>query len=120
MVKELEAITEGKLLAKQTYMYCGKLPEKEKFGLYSQMTRAAVSVPSNLAEGQQRGDKEFLRFINIARGSLAELKVQLDIAVSVYGDGDLCDRGVYEKIDKLQRMTWGLMRMLKAQAKRGE
>jgi len=66
-----------------------RFPRKEQYGLSQQIQRAAVSVPSNLAEGQGRGytigkhgerPKEYLRFISIAQGSLAEVQTQLEIA----------------------------------------
>jgi len=57
-------------------------PAEERYGLPQQMRRAAVSIPSNIAEGAGRnGAKEFLNFIGIARGSLAELETQLQLAV---------------------------------------
>ena len=58
------------------------LPKEEKFALSDQMRRAAVSVPSNIAEGYERNsDKEFINFLVIARGSRAELETQLYICV---------------------------------------
>jgi four helix bundle protein len=71
-------------LAKQVYSLTRTFPEDEKFGLIAQMRRAAVSVPSNIAEGQARqGRKEFVQFLSHAEGSLAELDTQLALAVEL-------------------------------------
>lgn len=77
----------------------GDFPPEERYGLAQQMRRAAVSIPSNLAEGAGRnGSKEFLYFIGIARGSLAELDTQLQLAVMLefvepeHAAFDLADR----------------------------
>lgn len=71
-------------LAKKAYKFTLKLPDSEKFGLISQIQRCAVSIPSNIAEGSQRGPKEFLRFMDIAFGSLAELKTQTILSSELY------------------------------------
>lgn len=64
-------------LAEHIYMLTNQLHSDEKFGLMSQMRRCSVSIPSNIAEGASRhSDKEFLRFLNMAKGSLAELETQ--------------------------------------------
>lgn len=66
----------------EIYKITQKLPQEERYGLASQMRRCAVSIPSNIEEGAHRGtSKDFLRFLYIAKGSLAELKIQLQIAV---------------------------------------
>jgi len=66
------------------YNLVKKLPKEELFALGSQMRRAVVSIPSNIAEGQDRKtDKEFTHFMSIARGSKAELETQLLICVKV-------------------------------------
>jgi four helix bundle protein len=69
------------LLVKQIYVMTRQFPRDERFGLISQMRRAAVSIPSNIAEGQaRRSTGEFIQFISNAEGSVAELETQLEIA----------------------------------------
>ena len=76
--KELQIWQKAMALAKMIYALTDKFPERERFGLTSQIRRAAVSVPSNIAEGQARhGTREFLQFLSHASGSLAELETQL-------------------------------------------
>lgn len=71
-------------LTKEIYALTQDFPMSEKYGLTSQMCRAAVSVPSNIAEGSQRsGNKEFHHFISIAKGSLAELETQVLLADAI-------------------------------------
>jgi four helix bundle protein len=80
--KDLKIWQSGIDLVGYTYEIIRNFPERERFGLISQMTRAVVSVPSNIAEGYGRNSKkEFARFLDIALGSLYELETQLIISV---------------------------------------
>lgn len=77
----LEVWREAMRLVREVYRLTASFPDEERFGLTSQMRRSAVSIPSNIAEGAARGGtQELLRFLRIARGSLAELDTQLLIA----------------------------------------
>jgi four helix bundle protein len=74
----LEVWQEAMRLVRSVYVSSDQMPDKERFGLQSQLRRAAISVPSNIAEGAARGGKvEYARFLQIARGSLMELDTQL-------------------------------------------
>ena len=76
--RDLIAWQKAMELAKRIYRATGQMPDSEKFGLTNQMRRAAVSVPSNIAEGHGRQSlPEYTRFLKIARGSLMELQTQM-------------------------------------------
>ena len=104
-------------LAKDIYKITTGFPSEEKFGLISQMRRAAVSVPSNLAEGQARNTTgEFVQFISHAEGSLAELDTQLTLAVELNFLSAERAEGCLESIAELRRMLNGLRRAVKGQS----
>jgi four helix bundle protein len=97
----------------ELYKELQSLPVHEKFGLISQLQRAAVSIPSNLAEGAARKNtKELLQFLYIARGSLSELDTQLEICFRV----GYLEKTVYErfasKLEEISKMLNGLMASL--------
>src|SRR2546426_8965126 len=82
--KDLQVWQKGMALAKQIYQMTQAFPSEEKFGLVSQMRRAGVSIPSNIAEGQARNTKgEYVQFISHAEGSAAELDTQLRLVVNL-------------------------------------
>jgi four helix bundle protein len=81
---KLEAWKKARELVVSVYRLSQAFPKEEMFGLTAQMRRAAVSIPSNIAEGAARtGDREFAQFLSIAKGSLSELETQLLIATDL-------------------------------------
>ena len=79
--KDLEVYKLSLDLVEDIYKLTKSFPASENFGLTSQLRRAVVSLPSNIAEGSSRGStKDFIRFLNIASGSLTEIETQLVIA----------------------------------------
>lgn len=88
--KDLIIWQKSRLLVRTVYILTRKLPEEELFGLTNQVRRAVVSIPSNIAEGFNRGsDKEFIHFLRIAKGSAAEVETQLILCVDLgYLDSD--------------------------------
>ncbi len=82
--KDLIVWQKGMELAEEVYRLVRILPKEELFGLSDQMKRAAISIPSNIAEGYGRNStKEYIRFLAIAKGSKAELETQLLLSVKV-------------------------------------
>ena len=109
--RNLEVWKKSMLLAKNIYGATTVFPKSEIYGLTAQMRRAAVSVPSNLAEGAaRRGSKEFRQFINIAQGSLSELDTQLDLSNMLgYLESDTHEKLMSEVTD-ISKMLFGLSR----------
>jgi four helix bundle protein len=102
------------LLAKQLYVLSAKFPSDEKFGLISQMRRAAVSVPSNIAEGQARNTTgEFIQFISHSEGSAAELDTQLHLATELGFVTATEAAPLFALTDEIRRMLNSLRRRLK-------
>jgi len=79
--RELRVWHDGMALVEQVYLLTRSFPKHEVYGLMSQLQRAAVSIPANIAEGNARlYIKEYLRHVSIARGSLAEVETYLELA----------------------------------------
>jgi len=101
-------------LVEEVYVLTGQFPKSEVFGLSSQLQRAAVSVPSNIAEGHARDStKEYLRFISISQGSLAELETQLYLAQRLNYIAENCLTKILEISGEVGRMLRGLQKNLK-------
>jgi four helix bundle protein len=111
--KELLVWQKGMSLATDVYRLTAKFPADERFGLVSQMRRAAISVPSNIAEGQARhGTREFLQFLSHASGSLAELETQLLLSVDMKYCAQNDAESIVGLINELQKMISSLRRSL--------
>ena len=99
-------------LAQAVYEITEALPKMETYGLISQMTRAAVSVPSNIAEGSGRTDKDFSHFLQIALGSLYELNTQIMLSERIGYLTTEQSLALQGRADKLQMMISGFKRHL--------
>lgn len=111
--KDLEVWKKGIELTVKVYKTAQKLPGSEKFGLTSQMQRAAVSVPANIAEGWSRNHtKEFIQFSYMAIGSLAELQTFNEVLRKLgYADTKEIE-GIEAVISELQKMLYSLVKSL--------
>ena len=109
--KDLDVWRESMRLAREVYRVTATFPKEELYGLVSQMRRAAVSVPSNIAEGAARAStKEFAQFLYTASGSLSERETQLLLAKEL---GWITEGEVFELVEKVRMMIFGLIRQLK-------
>jgi four helix bundle protein len=103
------------MLAKAIYSITATFPSEEKFGLVAQMRRAAISIPSNVAEGQARHTrKEFVQFISHAEGSVTELETQLALALEFGFCAKPASARALELLDELRKMLNSLRRKLMA------
>jgi len=103
--KELKVWQKGIELVALVYTVTTTFPEEEKYGLSAQMRRAAVSIPSNIAEGHLRKTaKDFKQFLSIARGSCAELETQIIIAHKLGFIQDDYVNKLSSKVEELSKM----------------
>jgi four helix bundle protein len=120
--RELLVWQKAKILAVHVYKATERFPKTEIYGLTSQSRRAAVSIPSNIAEGQGRlSVGEFLHFLGQARGSLVELDTQLEIAFDLaYFDAAQFEKlaqEVYQVLGLLNRLIESLRKTRASQSK---
>ncbi len=109
--KNLDAWKKSIDLVEMIYKLSALFPDEERYGLTSQIRRAAVSVPSNLAEGAARNSKkEFLNFISISLGSLAEVETQVIIAQRL----NFCEpSNDFDQINEVRALIIGLRNYLR-------
>ena len=112
--KKLEAWKKAISLTTKIYKITEKLPETEKFGLISQMRRAAVSVASNVAEGAAKNTKkEFIQFLFNAQGSLSEVDTQIIICKELGYVSDKDCESIDQEMEKESNLIAGLVKYLR-------
>ncbi|PAZ01875.1 MAG: hypothetical protein CAK89_08115 [Opitutia bacterium AMD-G3] len=117
--RDLIVWQKAKRLAADVYRLCLSFPSDWHRGLTEQMLRSAVSIPSNIAEGDERGtNRDSLRFLQIARGSLAELETQLHIAKDIHLISDADSENIEAKITEVARLLGGTIKMRLARERR--
>ncbi len=110
--KDLIVWQKGMLILKLTYTITSKLPQSEMFGLASQLRRCALSIPSNISEGQGRGTrKDFANFLHIALGSLSELETQILFLESEYKNISIGN--ILTEIEEERKMLSSMIKKLK-------
>jgi len=111
--RELHVWNKGMQLSLAVYRLTSKFPREEMYGLTSQLRRAAVSIPSNIAEGYGRNTRgDYKQFLGIARGSTLEVQTQLMIALEL-GFLDVQAHGEVEDLsNEVSKMLYSLMRKL--------
>jgi four helix bundle protein len=111
--KDLKIWQRGMGLTKMVYRLSKTFPPDERYGLALQMRRAAVSIPSNIAEGQaRRGTKEFVHFLALASGSLAELETQLLLSLDLGYAQRTEAASAGTEIGEIQKMIAAIQRKL--------
>jgi four helix bundle protein len=113
--RQLKVWQSGIQLVKSVYVLSHEFPKDELYGLTSQMRRAAVSIPANVAEGHARDStKEYLHHISIALGSLAELETMFILAQELGYSDAATIAALLQHCDEEGRMLHGLQRALKS------
>lgn len=106
--KDLDVWKESLELARLVYLMTLKFPKEELYGITQQIRRSAVSIPSNIAEGSARNSqKEFIQFLHIALGSLAELETQLPLSEKL---GFIKENEIETNIERIKKMIIGLIK----------
>ena len=117
--KDLDLWKNSVKFVSYVYEITSGFPNDEKYGLVSQIRRAAVSVPSNIAEGAGRYyQKEFVQFLNVASGSLAELDTQFIISYELKFISSEQLESISSKIIKIRSQLFGLIKSLKSKTLR--
>jgi four helix bundle protein len=108
--RDLEVWHEAMLLVEEIYGASRNFPSEERFGLTSQLRRAAISIPSNIGEGSRRKRRKvFVNHLDIALGSQAEVDVQSEIALRLKFLSEIQHARLQSRVDRIGRMLNGLI-----------
>ena len=114
--KDLTVWQKSMDLVEEIYALVKKLPKEETYALSDQMRRAAISIPSNIAEGKTRNSvKEYVNFLSIARGSVSELNTQILICIRLHYFSEEEANNAMTICEETGRMLWGLIEKLKTE-----
>jgi four helix bundle protein len=112
--RDLEVWRIAMTLAKSVYQLTAEFPQQERFGLSSQLQRAVVSIPSNIAEGNARHSrKEYLHFWSIASGSVAEVQTQILLASDLALTSDVATREARQLAERVSQMPYRMQQSLR-------
>ena len=108
--KELFVYQKGYQLSLEIYRVTNNFPKEELYGIVSQMRRAAISIPCNIAEGYRRGHrKEYIQFLYIAQGSCGELETLLSLSKDLRFLDEQTFNNLYQSQDEISRLLRGLI-----------
>jgi four helix bundle protein len=112
--KELKIWQLSRKFVKKIYLLTRSFPEAERYGLISQMQRTAVSIPSNIAEGSGRTNKEFIHFLSISLSSAFELETQLYLSsdIEYCNENEISD--LLDSIQEIQKMIYKFRQKLES------
>ena len=117
--KDLDAWKVGMDFVTDVYRLTSEFPKDEIYGLTSQLRRAAVSIPSNIAEGAARNsEKEFVQFLHIALGSASEAETQLIIANRLGFAASMEEQ--FETVERIKKLIFGLIKHSRLKTVNGE
>jgi four helix bundle protein len=112
--RDLEVWQKAMDFVLEVYSITSRFPKSEAYGLTSQLRRASISIPSNLAEGAGRkGNKEFMHFLNIAQGSISEFDTQLELAYRLQYINKQDYSNLINRVTEISNMLYGLAKALK-------
>jgi four helix bundle protein len=102
------------ILVTEVYQLTNSFPKEEIYGLSSQIRRSSISIPSNIAEGYGRdGNKDYLKFLNIAIASLFEMQTQLEISFNLKYITEIQFNKIHEESREIERMISSFTRKIK-------